>query len=103
MEGRALIPRRDQPVRRQGGRQRTPDDETEVPRACAGDQARFGASCQRIYDRGGVVAVLGQELAETLANRRGVDPRCDRSFVETAEEGRGVVQRGMQRCGSVNT
>ena len=86
VKGRALVPRGDQPVGGQRGRQRAADDEAEVPRTGRGDDPGFGARGQGVDYRLRVLSLLGQWAAEHLADRPGVRASGNGPLVERLQE-----------------
>ena len=76
-EAGILIPRRGEPVGSEGDGQRAADDEAEVARAGAADQPLLGARGERVDDRGGVLAIVGERHGQRAAERVAVGARAD--------------------------
>jgi hypothetical protein len=87
-----LVPRRRQPVRADGRRQRAAGDEAEVARAGARDEPRLGRGRQRLDDRGGVLARVGQRPAQRVR----LAGRADRPLAERREPVAGQRGRASQ-------
>lgn len=101
MEGRALIPRRHQPVRGERRGQGPADHETEMPRPGAGDEAGIDADREVVDHPHRIHTVLGQRTAQPFHEVGGGGARRDRSLVQPAQVGLGVPDGGLQGGGAI--
>ena len=96
-EAGVLVPRRGEPVGRERDRQRAADDEAEVARPGAADDARIGAGRERVDDGGSVLAVVRQRHREGAAERVAVGARADVAVRKGVEKAGGMFDGALQR------
>src|SRR5262249_17671737 len=86
IETGVLVPGRGEPVRRQRGGHRTPDDEAEVASARDSDDAVAGRLRKLLDDGDGIARALRERPAERFAHLLDGRLRPDRALVERVEE-----------------
>ena len=96
VDAAVLVPCAGHPVRRQRDREAAADDESEVARAGAGDQAALHASGQRVEDGGGIFAVIAERDVDAGQQRIARGRRSDVPRRKRAEKARGVFARAVE-------
>ena len=86
-----LIPGAGQPVGRERDRKTAADDEAEVARTGAGDEAAVGAARKRVDDGGGIFAVVGQRSMQRGEELLARGLRADVAIGKIAQKGGGAV------------
>ena len=100
-EARVLIPRRRQPVGREGGRERPADDEAEVAPARHADDAGLGCAASSSMTSSGSVGVVGERPSQRCPQLLDARRRPDRSLVERLDEVRSDLRRSSEQLALV--
>ena len=96
-----LIPRRREPVRREGGGQPAADDEAEVPPARHRDETGVGGGDELLHDLRRLERRILERHAQDSAQFVDGCAREDGPMLERVQEVRGELRRAPEQCARV--
>lgn len=97
VDSRVLVPTARQPVGRERDGKAAADDEPEIARAGAGDEAAIGATHERVEDGGRIFALFRQRDVQRGNELIACRPWSDMTFREAAEKNGGVLASKVEK------